>query len=348
MKQGVLNRLWRVCALLAAAVSMQAILLAESAGAQSFEWKNLNIYIGTTSGGAYDLYARMMARYIADYLPGKPAVTAINRPGAGGLSLMNQMYANGLKDGTDIAILSPGFIIDRIVYGAQSHAQFDSNAFNWLGSISDDPNVFAVWKSKGITLQDVLAGKPMVVGMPGPGGGPFFYSKALNALMGAKMKIISGYPGLVQVMLAVEGGELDGIAGSTWTGLKASRPGWFSSNSVDILVQYTKERIPELPNVPTIGEFIKDAQTATIFDVIEQLDKIKYPVFAPPGVPADRAATLRAAFDKVVANPQFIADAAQTRLNVNPIHGPELQDIVKKISNPPDAVTKKIQEIYAD
>jgi tripartite-type tricarboxylate transporter receptor subunit TctC len=332
----------------AIAALVRAPVYSSAAEAAPYEWKNLDVYIGTTAGGGYDLYARILARYIGEYLPGRPSVTAINRPGAGGLSLMNQMYANGLKDGTDIATLSPGFIIDRVVYGDRSHAQFESDKFNWLGSISDDPNIFTAWKSKGFTFQDVLAGRPMNVGIPGPGGGPFFYSKALNALMGAKLKIISGYPGLAQVMLAVEGGELDGIAGSTWNGLKASRPNWFMSNSADVLVQYTKKRLPDLPNVPTIGEFIKDRQTAEIFDVIEQLDNIKYPVFAPPGVPKDRVAALRQAFDEATADPQMIADAKQMNLPVNPVHGVEMQDMVQRITHPPEAIVKKIQAVYAD
>jgi tripartite-type tricarboxylate transporter receptor subunit TctC len=326
----------------------QTLLSALAADTAPYQWKNLSLYIGTTTGGGYDLYARLLARYIGKYLPGQPAVTPINRPGAGGLSLMNQFYASAAQDGTEIASAAPGFIVDRVLYGDQSHAQFDAAKFNWLGSISADPSVFMAWRSKGFTFQDVLAGRPMNVGTPGPGGSPWLYSRALNALFGTHLQIISGYPGVAQVYLAIENGELDGLAGVTWNGLTASRPNWFASNSAQILVQYTKQPLPQIPGVPMIGEFIKDQQTAEIFDVIEQLDAIKYPVFAPPNVPAERVALLRQAFDKATRDPDLLAEASRLHLPISPVAGIEMQDIVKQIADPPDAIVRRLRTIYAD
>ena len=147
-----------------------------------FEWKKLTIFIGTTPSGGYDTYARLLARHIGKHLPGHPIVTPANRPGAGGLNLMNQMYASGAADGTEIASLAPGFVIDRVLYGDKSQARFEPTRFHWLGSMSKDLSVFVAWRAKGFTLADVLSGKPMNVGMPGPGGNPWFYARALNSL----------------------------------------------------------------------------------------------------------------------------------------------------------------------
>jgi tripartite-type tricarboxylate transporter receptor subunit TctC len=316
--------------------------------AAPYQWRSLTIYIGSTTGGSYDLNARILALYIGKYLPGHPTVTPENRPGAGGLSLMNQMYADGARDGTEIATLSPGFIVDRVVYGDKSQAHFNPTQFNWLGSFSNDPNVFIAWGSRHFTFKQVIAGRPMVVGMPGPGGGPWFYSLALNAVTGSKLKIISGYPGLAQVELALEGGELDGIAGTTWNGVKAAKQDWLTAHRIDVLAQYTQKRLPDLPNVPTIGEFVKEPKAAAIFDFGEQLDQIKYPFFAPPGVPADRVALLRKAFDQAMRDPGLVAAAKRARLSIDPMSGVELTGIVNQITRQPDDIVRRLRKIYAN
>jgi tripartite-type tricarboxylate transporter receptor subunit TctC len=310
------------------------------------EWKKLTIFIGTTPGGGYDTYARLLARHIGKHLPGHPIVTPSNRPGAGGLNLMNQMYASGAADGTEIASLAPGFVIDRVLYGDKSQARFEPTRFNWLGSMSRDLSVFVAWRAKGFTLQDVLSGKPMNVGMPGPGGNPWFYARALNSLMGAKLHIISGYPGMAEVLLAIERGELDGVAGTTWDALKATRARWFSASDAQVLLQYADARHPDLPEVPATGELIKDDATRTIMTVLTERDVISRPVFAPPGVPPERVALLRKAFDEALRDPELIAEASQMNLGLGPVAGSEVAAIVATISAPPADVVAKLRQIF--
>ena len=207
-------------AVMALAIWAAAIL---NAAAADPEWKKLTVFIGTTTGGGNDAYARLLARHIGRHLPGNPVVTPVNRPGAGGLTLVNQIFATGAADGSEIATVAAGFAIDRVLYGDASNARFEPTALHWLGSLNRDSSVFVARTSRGASLADVLAGRPLVVGSPGPGGPPWFYSRALNMLMGAKLQVISGYPGMPEVMLAVENGELDGIAGLNWDTLKTQR-----------------------------------------------------------------------------------------------------------------------------
>ncbi len=335
----------------AAAVAGIVLSFAASACAQespAYEWKHLNVYIGTTTGGGFDAYARLLARHIGRHLPGKPSPTPINRPGAGGIALMNQIYATGAKDGTDIAVVAPGFVIDHVLYGDQSKAVFDPVKFNWIGNMAQDPSVFVAWKWKGFKLADILAGKEMTVGMPGPGGGPWFYSRALNALFGAKLRVVSGYPGVAEVLLAIEKGELDGVAGTTWSGLKATKGHWFSSDSAEVLLAYSKQRLPDLPEVPAVAEIIKSEETRSILDVISGLEAMNRPVFSPPGIAADRVAALRKAFDETAADPEFLADAKRMLLPIAATSGAQVQEIVGRIAAPPDAVVKRLREIYRE
>jgi tripartite-type tricarboxylate transporter receptor subunit TctC len=316
--------------------------------AAPFEWKRLTVFIGTTTGGGYDAYARLLARHMGKYLPGQPVATPSNRPGAGGLAMMNQLYTSGAKDGTELGVAAPGFSIDRVFYGDQSHAVFDSSKFNWIGSMAQDPSVFVAWRSKGFTLKDLLAGKPMTVGMPGPGGGPWFYSRGLNALFGTKMNIVTGYPGVAEVLLAIENGEVDGVAGTTWSGLKATRGRWFESGAAEVLLQYSKERMPDLPNVPTLSELMTNQDQRDIMGVIASLEVITRPVFAPPDIPAARVAVLREAFDKTMRDPELLAEAERMKLPIQPVTGTEAQAIVAKISAPPQTVVDKLRVIYRE
>jgi tripartite-type tricarboxylate transporter receptor subunit TctC len=339
---------YKIKSIVFAALALMFSQAATAAENPTFEWRRFSIFVGTTTGGAYDTYARMLSRYIGKYLPGKPAAVLINRPGAGGLAMMNNLYASGARDGTEVGVAAPGFVIDRVLYGNQSKALFEASKFNWIGSMSQDPSVFIAWTSKGFTLKDVLAGKEMTVGTPGPGGGPWFYSRILNNLFGANLKVISGYPGIAEVLLSIENGELDGVAGTSFYSTSSLRSRWFTSGSATILVQYGKQRVKELPNVPSIFELTQDPAKLAILDVISQLDVIKFPVFAPPGVAPERIETIRKAFDDAMKDPELRAEAERQNLPLLSLSGTEAQDIVAKISNPPPDVAARLQDIYRE
>jgi tripartite-type tricarboxylate transporter receptor subunit TctC len=235
-----------------------------------------------------------------------------------------------------------------VLYGDKSHALFEPNRINWLGSLNRDISVFVIRSAKGITLDDVLAGKPINVGSPGPGGPPWFYSKALNVLMGAKMNVISGYPGMPEVLLGIENGELDGIAGVTWDTLKNTRAQWFSSNYAKLILQYSETRNAQLPDVPAVGEVIKDQDAREAVLALTERDEISRPFFAPPTVSAERVAILRRAMMETVQDPQFREDARRENLTVDFVSGEEAQKLVARMSAPSPAVTQKLQDMFKE
>jgi tripartite-type tricarboxylate transporter receptor subunit TctC len=312
------------------------------------DWKRLTIYIGTTTGGGNDAYVRLLARHIGDHLPGRPTVTPVNRPGAGGLSLINQMYASGAQDGSEIATVAPGFVMDRVLYGDKSHALFEPSRINWLGSLNRDISVFVVRNDKGITLSDIVAGKPINVGSPGPGGPPWFYSRALNVLMGAKMNVISGYPGMPEVLLGIANSELDGIAGVTWDTLKNTRAQWFASGYAKLILQYSEKRNAQLPDVPAVGELIQDSDAREAVLALTERDEISRPFFAPPNVPAERVDILRRAIDETTRDPQFQEDARRENLTIDFVTGEKAQALVARMSTPSPSVAHKLQDMFKD
>lgn len=344
MKRRTSLRVWLSLTWLIAAMAPQA-RAAENA---PFEWKRLNIFIGTTTGGGYDAYGRLMARHIGKYLPGHPTVVPMNRPGAGGLAMFNSLFNTGARDGTEIGISAPGSVIDRVLYGDQSHAQFEAARFNWIGSIAEDPSVFVAWRDRGIHTDDIFSGKQITVGAPGPSGTSWLYSRALKSLFGSNLNIISGYPGTAEVFLGIEKGEVDGIAGITWNGIRSLRPQWFSDHKADVLLQYGEVPRGDLAEVPTVYAHIRDATTRGVMDILAGLDTVIRPVMAPPDVAPDRIATIRHAFDEMVRDPEFLAEARQQKLPVVPLAGAEVQAIMAHISAPSDDVVARLRQIFRE
>src|SRR5262245_10879317 len=186
--------------------------------AVSFEHKRINLLIGfSPTGFGYDTYGRVLARYLGKYLPGNPSVVPQNRPGAGSLSLMNQTYNIGAKDGTDIALVGRGAAMDPLVSGAASGAKFDATKFNWIGSMNNEvAGFFLSDKAPAKTLNEILAGTSISVGSTGAGGDPQVFARALNGVLNTDLKAVSGYPGMNVILLGIARGELDGVLGYSW------------------------------------------------------------------------------------------------------------------------------------
>jgi tripartite-type tricarboxylate transporter receptor subunit TctC len=321
---------------------------ASAARAEEIEWKRLSVFIGTTTGGSNDAYARLLARHIGKHLPGKPTVTPVNRPGAGGLTLINQMFATGATDGSEIATVAAGFVIDRVLYGDKSNARFEPMQFHWLGSLNRDLSIFVMRSGKGLTLDDVLAGKPLNVGSPGPGGPPWFYSRVLNTLLGAKMTVISGYPGMAEVLLGIENSELDGVAGVTSETVTTTRARWITSGLAKVVLQYALKRSAELQDVPAVMEIAKDPETRAVLEFLIGRDTISRPFFVPPNVPAERVALLQKAFDATVADAEFLDDARRINLAIDIVPAAEIKTIVAHLSTPEPAIAGKLRSMFQE
>jgi tripartite-type tricarboxylate transporter receptor subunit TctC len=334
----------------ASAAAMVALLLAASAQAQSpadfYKGKNVELYIGYSVGGAYDLYARVLARHIGRHIPGNPTIVVKNMEGGGTLRLANWLYRIAPKDGTVLATIGRGTGFDPLL-GRQA-AQFDGTKFTWIGSGTHEVSVCVSYEGHGgINTFDDLRTKEMTVGGTGASSDTDQFPRIVNGVLGTHMKIVSGYPGGDALGLAMERGELQGRCGWSWSSVKATHGAWIAEKRLKVLVQLSLHKHPDLPDVPLITDLAKTDEQQQILRLIFARQVMGRPFLAPPNIPADRAEALRKAFMDTVTDPEFVADADNAQLEVNPVSGEELQKLVAEVYKTPPEVAKKAGALLA-
>src|SRR5262245_52430199 len=285
-----------LCAALALSLAMTH---ATPARAQPLDLsgKTVTLAIATPSGGGYDLYGRMVARHIGRYLPGNPTVVPQNMPGAGSLIAANWLANVAPKDGTAIAIIPSATLFENLLGNAQ--ARFDARAFRWLVSLNDYTAVAVAWHDTSFMTADDLLGKEFLVGSNAPASDTTVWPLLLNALIGARTKVVKGYAGTTGIALAMERGEVQGMIGDDWASIKANKIAWLRQGKVRILLQMTAARHPDLTDVPLAGEFAKDEDKGRVLALFVARQKYGRPFLAPPGTPDALAAMYREAFAKL-------------------------------------------------
>jgi hypothetical protein len=325
--------------LAAAALALLPTFGHAQAPADVYKGKTVEVNIGTSVGGGYDAYARMLARHLGKYIPGSPTVVAKNMEGGGGMRLANFLYNAAPKDGLVIGTFNRGTGFDPLLGNRQ--AQFDATKFNWLGSTNNEVSVCVAWHSHGVTqYQDVLT-RELVVGASGPSADTFQFPKIANAVLATKFRIITGYPGGNDIDLAMERGEVQGRCGWSWTSVKATHPTWLPQNKINILFQMGLDKHPDLPNIPLIMDLARNDEERAIFKLIFGRQVMAWPFTTPPSVPQDRVAILRKAFIDTVRDKDFLADAAKGNFEVRPVPGEAIQKLVQDIYDTPPAVVQK-------
>ena len=323
---------------LAAAVLM-AGGLASDASAQSvakfYKGKKIRMVVGSTAGGGYGTYARVLGNYMTNYIPGKPRILVQFRPGAGSVVATNWLYNVGPRDGTAMASIQRA--IPMLPLLGQRGPKYDALKFNWIGSLNNEVSICVSWHTSGIkTIQDVMK-KELIIGGAGPNDTEQFPS-ALNNILGTKFKIISGYSG-TGITLAMERGEVYGRCGWSWTSFNNQRPTWLKEKKVNILIQLTLKGLPEIGNVPVVIDLAKNPKDKAVLELIFARQALGRPYVMPPDVPADRLAAIRKAFMATARDPKFVAQMKKLRFNVSPVSGEEMQNIIIKIyKTPPDIV----------
>jgi tripartite-type tricarboxylate transporter receptor subunit TctC len=328
------------CLRLAAAATAVGIA-ASAAHAQSaadfYAGKTVTIQVGFSAGGGYDQYARVLAQHMSKHIPGKPQIIVKNMPGAGSLKLAIYMGSVAPRDGTEIATIGRGIPFEDLINGTKS--KFDPAAQNWLGSMNAEASICVVMARTGIKSVKDMLDKQMSFGSQGKGSDSEMFARFVSAFFGIKAKIITGYPGTQESILAMERGEVDGNCGWSWTSAVKARPKWFKDGTVASVLQFAAKRHPDLKDVPLLGEFAKsDADKAQV-DLLVSRQVMGRPFFAPPGVPADRVAVLRKAFMDTLDDPQFKADPMGRNMEINPVSGEEVQALVQRLlKTPPEVV----------
>ncbi len=310
-----------------------------------YRGKTLTIVIGHSAGGGYDLYARLLARYLGKYIPGHPSIVPETMPGAGGLRAANYIYAAAPKDGSVIGTFSRSIPTMPLVAAGLN---FDGRKFSWIGSMSSDTSVCLTGaKSQIKTYRDMLT-MPVVMGGQYASSDSDVYARLYDNVLGAKIKLVSGYPGTNDITLAMERGEVDGICGLSWGTIKVAHPEWADGKSVHFLLQAALKKDAELPDVPLALDIIDDPEKKQILYVHFAPQAIGRPFAAPPGIPDARKSALQTAFDAAVKDPDLRADAEKAKMDIKPMTGHEIDALLGDLYAIPPEVTAKAAKAVAE
>jgi len=320
-----------------------ALLLVVGDGAaqpaeQFFARKTVTVTIGYTAGGSYDLYGRMIARHLGKHLPGMPTVIAQNMPGAGSLKAANYLYEVAPKDGTALGVVVESAALEQAL--ANPAVQYDAAKFTYLGRVATSNNIFMQWHTAKVqSLEDARRLETSLAGT-GPGSIAETVPRLLNALIGTRFKLVSGYPASREAMLAMERGEVDG-ASSSWAAVKVGKQDWLREKKIRIILQTTPERIAELPETPSLGEIGNTAEDKQVFALYASGSAIGRSLLAPPGIAAERVQALRNAFQAMVVDPEFVADLQRTDVELSPLRGEQVAELVARTLAVPAAVRER-------
>jgi tripartite-type tricarboxylate transporter receptor subunit TctC len=295
-------------------------------------------------GGGYDALARLLARHLGRLIPGNPTVIVQNMPAAGSLAAANLIANTAPKDGLTISLIQRGMLLTRLIN--PSAVRFDLAKLNWIGNLSSEVGVAFAWHtSKHKTAKDLFERELIVGGHTGVD--PELTPRLYNAVLGTKFKIVTGYNGTADIGLAIERGEVEGIGDWSWSSLKKQKPDWIRDRKITMLLQSGLQNDPELPDVPNALEFAKTDSDRRVIELFLTQKKIARPIIAPPGVPLERLATLRAAMAALAHDQAFLADVEKSGLEADPISGEAVDKVVALIESTPPDVADRYAKAFA-
>ena len=331
---------WRGMATLSA---LYAVLAPGPAGAQTpaefYKGRAVEIIVGWSAGAGYDVYGRFLARHLGRQIPGAPAVVVRNMEGAASLRAANFIYNLAARDGTVLGMVGRGTAFDPLL--TKTPAQFEAARFGWIGSMNDEVSVCAAWTGHGITKLDDVYSRELVIGGSGASSDIDQFATLLNRTIGTKFRIISGYPGGNDINLAMQRGEVQGRCGWSWSSILVTHPKEYASRTIHVLVQMSLARHADLPDVPFVMDLAKTEEQRQIFRLVFARQVMGRPVMAPPGVPPERVEALRTAFMATMADAEFVAEAAKTKIEIRPVSGAQVQKLVQDIYAQPAEIARK-------
>jgi tripartite-type tricarboxylate transporter receptor subunit TctC len=300
--------------------------------------KTIQVVVGFTTGGGFDLYARTLAQHMGRHIPGNPTLVTQNMPGAGSLRAANYIYNAAPPDGTTIGEFAPGVVVAPL-FGAGEGTYFEAPKFTWLGSISQDISICAFNTAAGINSWQDMQTKPSTIGASGGGAESDVFPNVLRRLFNLPLRIVDGYPGSNEIVLAMERHEVDGRCGWSWASLLSRNAALLANKEIDITLQLALKKDKALQDIPLVMDLTDDPLKKAALKLINSRKPIARPLPAPPGVPADRAQLLRQAFDATMQDPEFLDAAKSLNLDIDPIGGADVAALLKEIyASPRDVV----------
>jgi tripartite-type tricarboxylate transporter receptor subunit TctC len=314
---------------------------APDAVASFFKGKQIAIVVGSSAGGGYDTYARLLSRHFGAFIPGNPTIVPQNMSGAGSNRAAAYVYSVAAKDGTAIGAIFPGAVLQPLIGDAK--LQHDPSKFIYLGNANSDVYVCFARTDSGVkTFQDTFTHQ-LIIGASNPGATTYDIPELLNSVLGTKFKIVTGYAGSREITLALERGEIQGTCGLGWTGIESMHPDWFKQDKIRTIVQLSAKGHPDLnkSGVPRAVAFAKTDDDRKVIELVLSQGVLGRPYVLPPGVPADRVAALRTAFMEAFKDKTLLAEAAKMQLDIDPMSGEELQALVTSLyATPPHLVAR--------
>ena len=324
-------------------IASASVAQAQDPVADFYRGKQIKIAVGFSPGGSSSLYAQALTRHMGKHLPGNPTFIVQHMPGAGGLIAANHIAANAARDGTEFAITSRTAALEPLLGNA--NAKFDASKFNWVGNANIENSVCIAWHTAPVkSVQDVFKTE-LVVGGASSAAQEVMYPRAFNRLLGTKFKVVTGYPGSTEILLAIERGEVHGFCGIGWTFVKLRKTDWLKDKKINVLFQMALAKHPDIPDVPAILDFAKTPEDRQVIEFLFAPQDMGRPFFAPLGVPAERVAALRAAFARTLKDADFLAEAEKQGIEVQLVPGEDIQKLVERIYASPKAVIDRAKAV---
>lgn len=303
----------------------------------------LNLYAAGTAGGGVDLFGRLLGRHMGRHIAGDPNIVVQVMPGAGGIRAANFLAQQAPRDGTAMAIFAGGPILEPLI--GDRNPGYDMSQFTWIGAISKDVSLCIVRKESSVkTFADATKQQITVAGT-GAGSETDTFPLVLNDLLGSKFKVITGYLGSQQTIMAIESGEVDGRCGWSLSSLKSTKPDWLADKRVHVLVQMALAKSPEMPDVPLVMDLAKTEADRQLLTLLLGTTAMARPFVAPPGLPEAKTKNLRRAFDATMKDAEFLKEAALMRADVEPTTGEEVQKLVASMYATPKAVVERAKKL---
>lgn len=319
--------------------------VAAPASAQSvadfYKGKTVNVLIGVGAGGEYDLHARIVARHIGRHIPGNPTLVAQNMTGAGGAKMAAYLADVAAKDGTNIGMIANNF--PAMQAAGLEVIRFDVGKFQWIGSISPTVETMTVWRTAGITKIEEAREKEIVAGASGKGAITYSFPAMLNEFLDTKFKIVAGYQGGNAINLAMERGEVQ-ARNNTWSSWKVTKPDWIKNGDIRILV-YAGPKPKDLSGVPAVTDLVKSDDDRRTVELIVSGTRLGRPLAFAGGVPADRVAAVRKAFDATMKDADFLKEAQKLKIEVDPVRGEDMQKVVANVLATPKNLAARARKI---
>jgi tripartite-type tricarboxylate transporter receptor subunit TctC len=307
---------------------------------QFYKGKTIDLVVGASPGGGYDIYGRAVARHWGRHIPGNPTFNVRNMPGASGMNMLRHTSKVAAQDGLVVGTSFPLAILKPLM---DKRDDYLPTAFSFIGSANQETRVCLAMKNQPVKTLDEAMTKEMVMGGNAPGGAPHDTPIMLNNLLGTKFKLVAGYPGTQEIALAVERGEVGGICGFGWTSLMSQQPQWMMENKINIFAQIAMEPYPALEKmgVPMIWKWVKSDEQKQVLEFLMAEQVYGRPFLGPPNIPADRLAALRAGFLATMKDPDFLADAQKIGIEIDPVSGEKFETLIKHVAAAPPAVIEQ-------